>query len=87
MAAYETNLTGVLFVNDKSGNDKRPDWKGSVEIDGEQFWVSGWSRSSAKGDLISLKLERKENQAPKTSAAPAPTAAAASFDADEEIPF
>ena len=56
MSQYDNNLTGVLFVNDKSGNDKRPDWKGSAEIDGVHFWVSGWNRQSAKGELISLKL-------------------------------
>lgn len=84
MSQYDNNLTGVLFVNDKSGNDKRPDWKGSAEIDGVHFWVSGWARESARGPLISLKLERKEQQtaAPKPTPAPAPSA-----DFDDDAPF
>lgn len=85
MSQYDNNLTGVLFVNDKQGNEKRPDWKGSAEIDGVHFWVSGWNRQSAKGELISLKLEKKEQQASRPAPAPAP-APAASLEEDD-IPF
>lgn len=85
MATYETNLTGVMFENDKAGNEKRPDWKGSMEIDGVHYWCSGWSRQSAKGPLISMKLEKKENAAaPVAKPAPAPTPAP--FD-DSDAPF
>ena len=93
MSQYDNNLTGVLFVNDKQGNEKRPDWKGSAEIDGVNYWVSGWARESARGPLISLKLEKKEQQtaAPKPAApayippaAPAPSGKSDDFD---DIPF
>ena len=83
MATYETNLTGVMFKNDKGGNEKRPDWKGSIEIDGVHYWCSGWSRESAKGPLISMKLEKKEVQ----QSAPAPKQAPAFDDFDDSIPF
>ena len=81
---YDNNLTGVMFVNDKAGNEKRPDWKGSLEIDGTHYWVSGWIRQSARGELISLKLEKKEQQqASRPAPAPAPQAAP---DGDD-VPF
>lgn len=84
MATYETNLTGVMFKNDKGGNEKRPDWKGSIEIDGVHYWCSGWSRESAKGPLISMKLEKKEVQ----QSAPAPKQAATQSPVDEsDCPF
>lgn len=83
---YDNNLTGVLFVNDKQGNEKRPDWKGSAEIDGVQFWVSGWNRQSAKGELISLKLEKKEQQQ-SSRPAPAPAPAPAAPLEGDDIPF
>lgn len=91
MSQYDNNLTGVLFVNDKQGNEKRPDWKGSAEIDGVNYWVSGWARESARGPLISLKLEKKEQQtaAPKP-ASPAPAyvpQAAPAPDDDDILPF
>ena len=85
MATYETNLTGVMFKNDKSGNYKRPDWKGSIEIDGVHYWCSGWARESAKGPLISMKLEKKEAQ---QAAAPKPAAPKSEAPAgDDDIPF
>ena len=43
MSQYDNNLTGVLFVNDKQGNEKRPDWKGSAEIDGVKHDLVGKS--------------------------------------------
>lgn len=81
---YDNNLTGVLFVNDRQGNEKRPDWKGSLEVDGVHFWVSGWIRQSARGELISLKLEKKEQQASRPAPPPAPAAAPAD---PGDIPF
>jgi hypothetical protein len=63
MADYDNNLTGVLFKNDKGDNEKRPDYKGSAEIEGVQYWVSAWIRDTAKGKCLSMKYERKEQQA------------------------
>jgi hypothetical protein len=86
MSQYDNNLTGVLFKHDKQGNEKRPDYKGSAEIEGVQYWVSAWIRDTAKGKCLSMKYERKEQQA-----APAPAAAAkpapAAPDAFDDIPF
>lgn len=63
MSQYDNNLTGVLFKNDKGDNEKRPDYKGSAEIEGVQYWVSAWIRDGAKGKFMSMKYERKEQQA------------------------
>jgi hypothetical protein len=87
MSQYDSNLTGVLFKNDKEGNEKRPDYKGSAEIEGVQYWVSAWIRDTAKGKCLSMKYERKEQQpqaAPK-AAAPAPSAGYGAI--DDDIPF
>ena len=81
MSQYDNNLSGVLFRNDKEGNDKRPDYKGSAEIEGVQYWVSAWIRDGAKGKFMSMKYERKEQQA-------APQPAPAPVDSfDDDIPF
>ncbi len=84
MSQYDSNLTGVLFKNDKGDNEKRPDYKGSAEIEGVQYWVSAWIRDTAKGKCLSMKYERKEQQTAQAPAAKAPQAAA--FD-DSDIPF
>jgi len=64
---YDNNLSGALFPNDKEGNQKRPDLRGSIEIDGQKFWCSAWTRTADKGKyagkkFLSLKLERAEQQ-------------------------
>jgi hypothetical protein len=85
MAEYEKNMTGVLSKNDKAGNEKRPDYKGSAEIEGVQYWVSAWIRDGAKGKFMSMKYDAKEVQAAKP--APKPVASAGYGDDDEDIPF
>lgn len=85
---YDNNLSGVLFKNDKGDNEKRPDYKGSAEIEGVHYWVSAWIRDGAKGKFMSMKYEKKEQQAAASKpqqAAPKPTPDFDSF--DDDIPF
>ena len=58
---YDPNNRGVLFKNDKQGNDKRPDYRGSAVINNQDMNVSGWIKTSKKtGDkFMSLKFELK----------------------------
>lgn len=83
---YDNNLSGVLFKNDKDGNEKRPDYKGSAEIEGVQYWVSAWIRDGAKGKFMSMKYEAKEKQQAQQSQVPKP-APVDEFDDGLDIPF
>ena len=89
MAEYDNNLSGVLFKNDKGDNEKRPDYKGSAEIEGVQYWVSAWIREGAKGKFMSMKYERKEQQAATApqAAQAAPIASAGYGAIASDIPF
>ena len=58
---YDNNNSGVLFRNAKKENEKQPDYTGSVDIEGTEYWLSGWKRT-AKGSgntFISIKLQDK----------------------------
>lgn len=70
--AYDNNNSGVLFRNDKGGNEKRPDYRGSATIDGKELNVSGWIKASQKtGDkFLSLRFEPKQAAPPKATRAP-----------------
>ena len=58
MTDFDNNLTGALFKAEKDGNEKRPDYRGSAEIDRVEYWVSAWIRTSKKGErFMSLKFE------------------------------
>lgn len=63
MNQYDNTNKGALFVNDRKDTDKHPDWKGSLNINGVEHWISGWARSTARGDVISLALGEPKQQA------------------------
>ena len=56
---YDNNNRGVLFKNDKRGNEKAPDYRGSAVIDNIDLNISAWIKRSQKtGDaFMSLKFE------------------------------
>ena len=84
---YDNNMRGVLFKNDRKERDNHPDYKGSAEIDGVEFWISAWIKEGQKGKFMSLAFTEKEERA---APAPAPRQAPArgrSRDDDSGAPF
>jgi uncharacterized protein (DUF736 family) len=60
-------MKGALFPNDKGDNPSRPDWRGSVVINGVKYSLSGWDNISKKGDpykglIVSEWREKKEDE-------------------------
>ena len=56
--------TIVLFVNDKEGNEKRPDFTGTALWNGEEIKISVWENTSKKGNrYLSGQLQRPYNGA------------------------
>ena len=80
--SYDNNLTGILFPEDKKGNPSRPDYKGSLEIEGVRYWLSAWNKQTKKGEAISLKLEPA-----KKAAAALPSEPPQDDGFDDDIPF
>lgn len=84
MTDYDNNLRGVLFKNDKKATDKHPDYKGSCEIEGQEYWLSAWVRESKSGSkFLSLSFTVKEAQQATYTA---PEVSRGSLD-DDSIPF
>jgi hypothetical protein len=52
--------SGILFTNDRKENERHPDYKGNINIDGKEFWLSGWKKTGARGPFISLAIKPKE---------------------------
>jgi len=49
MADYDNTNTGALFKNDKKVSEKHPDYKGTANVDGTEYWVSAWIKTSKSG--------------------------------------
>ena len=82
---YDNTDKGVLFrVKDKQ-SDRHPDYNGSINIQGTEYWLSGWLNTSKKGEkYLSLALGgiKEQNQPDSTT-----TSDAGNFDDKDDIPF
>lgn len=79
-ARFNNELQGVLFKNIKE-KAAQPDYKGSCEIAGVQYWISAWI-NTPKGQgtkYMSLKFKAKDMQSKSAQQTPEPY--------NDEIPF
>ena len=86
MTEFDRTNTGIVSKNDRKTEDKHPDIKGQINVDGVEYWLDGWkkARISDGAPFYSLSVKRKD--APQ--AAPAPVKQRASVaDLDDDIPF
>lgn len=52
--------TGFLMQNVKA-NDKQPDVRGTITIDGKEYELSGWNKTSRNGkQYVSLSVKEKK---------------------------
>lgn len=66
MSEYDNSNTGVLFKNDKKGNDRAPDYKGKINVDGVEKQLAAWIKTSQKGTKF-MSLSVSEPYQPKES--------------------
>jgi hypothetical protein len=96
--AYDTRNTFILSPNNKGDNPKRPDWRGTVNIDGKEYELSGWTRQKrdGTGSFISGPVKPKEKKADPGAyqppadgfaAPPRPAPAPRPADSEEDVPF
>lgn len=85
MSEYDNTNRGALFKNDKKETDGHPDYKGSINVGGVDYWLSAWIKTSKGGaKYMSLSVKAKEG-----AAEPAKAAARGSqiVDQDLDVPF
>lgn len=79
--SYDNTNSGLLAKNDKQGNDQRPDYRGSINVDGVDYWLSAWIKTGRDGTKLagqkymSLSVQPKDASyggAPAAAPAPAP---------------
>lgn len=87
MAEYSNENKGALFVNEKKDSEKFPDYNGSINIGGKEYWLSGWKKKSEKTGKSFLSLSVREKQdTPRQSSEPTRKAKPVD-DFDDSMPF
>jgi hypothetical protein len=91
MTQYDNNNRGSIWKNEKKEKDTHPDFTGSLNVNGVEYWVSAWKRkegAAPKAPALSFSVKPKEEQQPAPKK-PDPISSGRSLkaDMDDEIPF
>ena len=77
---YDNTNRGVLFKNDRKETERHPEYKGSINVDGQEFWLSAWVKDGKSGKFMSLSIQPKNDQLQRQ-----PEAAHAA--SEQDVPF
>ena len=79
---FDNTNRGSLFKNDKKTTEQMPDYKGQINVNGEEFWINAWLKTSKQGTkFMSLSVTPKDRQVSE------PTRKSIPIDDSSEIPF
>lgn len=73
---YDNTNKGALFKNDRRTNDRQPEYTGSLNVEGVEYWLSAWVKTSKAGQkFFSVAITKKEAPRPAVQVG------------DDDVPF
>ena len=63
MTNFDNSNRGAIWRNKDKQEDKQPDFKGSINVAGVDYWISGWQRKEGdnpKAPVIRFSVQPKE---------------------------
>lgn len=96
---FDNTNRGGLWINKRKEKDNHPDYTGSVNVGGVEFWLSAWKRFSPKSGeaYLSISVKEKDEKPSVVSTptnvddflgGPKPTTGIPEVDTkDDDIPF
>jgi len=90
MSQYDNTNRGQIWPNDRKEKETQPDYKGSINVDGKDYWLSAWKRkpdANPKAPVLSFSVQAKD-EAHEQGMAQAKAAGDVDFDdLDSDLPF
>ena len=65
--AFDKTNTGILGANKRKEKDSHPDITSSINVDGKDYWLSGWKKANDNGTFYSLAVKPKDGAAPSAT--------------------
>ena len=101
MAEYDNTNRGLIGKNKDKTLDTHPDIKGSINVEGVEYWLDGWQKTNSKdgSKFYSLRVKPKQarqetasgNSYAQVSSGVKPTGenkwSAGLADLDDDLPF
>jgi len=63
---YDNVNRGQIWKNENRKTDTHPQFTGSINVDGKEYWLSGWTRkegANPKSPAMSFSVQPKEPKA------------------------
>lgn len=82
---FDNTNRGSIWKNDRKEKETQPDFTGSINVEGVEYWMSAWKKKEGAKEnapLLSFSVTKKEDK--PAEAQPTATPAA---DLDEDLPF
>jgi hypothetical protein len=86
---YDNTNKGALFSNKDRDSDSKPNAKGSINIEGVEYWLSAWTNTDKNGNKYQKLSVQAKEQAHNNGMQQANNAQQAPpiDDLDSDIPF
>lgn len=87
--AFDNTNRGSIWKNDKKDKDTHPDFTGTINVDGKDYWLNGWRRkegAAEKSPAMTFTVRPKESRDRNPNAGREHTTSATQ-PMDDEIPF
>lgn len=87
MAYEQKPNTGSLFKAKERATDRHPEYTGSINVDGKDYWLSAWVKEGQTQKFFSLAVKPKDEKPAQKQDAPVKGGPKSFDDFKGDIPF
>lgn len=84
MAEFDNTNRGILGKNKFKTKETQPEYSGSINVNGVEYWLNGWIKEGESGKFFSLTVRPKQDTPRQISE---PTRKAKADEFDNDLPF